>query len=135
MNDNQEICDFVVQKMVQQNSQSIINGTCAYRGLENKKCAVGQLIDEEFYTPNLEGNIINNGLVREAVKNSCQKRGWNVDDSTLRMLNHMQNVHDSFGDSGHALVYEFGEYFVNETNRKFNAYSIPEKIRSVWTNI
>lgn len=38
-----------------------LESKCAYRGLEGRKCAVGQLIPDHNYTPHMEGKgLINN---------------------------------------------------------------------------
>lgn len=43
-------------------NQSPIEGSCAYRGEGDLKCAVGCVIDDEFYTPYIEGLAIGDVL-------------------------------------------------------------------------
>lgn len=50
----------VKEHLLLQNKQSWLedNSSCAYRGKDGLKCAVGCLITDEEYTPDIEGNSI-----------------------------------------------------------------------------
>ena len=75
------------------------NDACVYRGygedceLNGQKCAVGLFIDDEHYSPDLEGQGISGG---QAVADAVAK-SWGEDDLTveqIRLLADLQNAHD-----------------------------------------
>ncbi len=45
----------------------LADDTCAYRSPDGKKCAVGILIKDEFYGPDLEGALVSSGCVLDAL--------------------------------------------------------------------
>ena len=51
---NQEIFDKIHQHLLTQRTAAIKNGSCAYRA-GPKACAVGALIPDSLYTPEIEG--------------------------------------------------------------------------------
>lgn len=61
-----------------------------FRGPDNTCCAIGCLIPDELYTPEMERGNMFNRLVLEAL----QKGGVNTDSATLKLLNSLANVHD-----------------------------------------
>ncbi len=75
------------------------NDACVYRGydddceLNGQKCAVGLFIDDEHYSPDLEGQGISGGqAVADAVAAS-----WGQDDLTvaqISLLADLQDAHD-----------------------------------------
>lgn len=133
MNNNQEICDFVISKMCEQNAQSVNNtGTCMYRNSTGKKCAVGHLILDEFYSPNLEFCNLGDGdkNVETAVINSCTKLGWSYDESTRIMLRMMQISHDCYDSLVHDPEnLQFKDYFKNAVRKKFIDYKLPITVK------
>lgn len=50
----QEVFDFVTEHLLTQGKQSY-QGSCLYRGPNRTACAVGCLLTDEEYTPNMEG--------------------------------------------------------------------------------
>ncbi len=73
---------------------SVGQGTCVYRDNSGNKCAVGQLIPDDKYTPEMEGyQIESNFRVRKAL---------NIDEYSdeSRVLNRIQNSHDSAAGAG-----------------------------------
>jgi|ERR1043166_3582484 hypothetical protein len=54
---DQETFDKVARHLLTQKERSMClnNTNCAYRGVDGLKCAVGALIPDELYTPDLEG--------------------------------------------------------------------------------
>jgi hypothetical protein len=55
----QEIFDSVVNHLLTQNAQSQNSrGSCRYRGPNGTKCAVGHLIPDEVYHPDMEGRLV-----------------------------------------------------------------------------
>lgn len=65
--DNQQIFDHVVDHLRKQKIRSVsADGTyasCAYRGVDNTKCAIGCLIEDDEYHPSFEGIGVE-GLLR-----------------------------------------------------------------------
>lgn len=57
MLDRQKTFDTVVQHLRAQGQQAIVDGSCCYRTADGLKCAVGALIPDEAYTPDIEGMI------------------------------------------------------------------------------
>ena len=49
-------------------------GTCAYRGEHGHKCAIGCLITDAGYLPEVEGNSPDEPCIQEALKRS----GWDI---------------------------------------------------------
>ena len=67
--------------------------TCAYRGDNGCKCAVGCLIDDAHYSPSLEGTNVESLRVRSALI----KSGIDIDGNDLNVLHllyQLQQVHD-----------------------------------------
>jgi hypothetical protein len=91
MND-QEIYETVKQHLLTQNSKAIVfdgeNQSCAYRTPDNKKCAVGCLIKNEFYFPLIEGKEIYNNLVKDSLILSVKYL------PNMSMMNALQHLHD-----------------------------------------
>ena len=90
----QETFDKIVDHLRKQNSKSLMEAprddSCAYRGQDGKMCAVGCLIEDEFYDPSLEENIVSNPKVRNALRNS----GYDIDGAFLKLMVSMQECHD-----------------------------------------
>ncbi len=66
--------------------------TCKYRSTNGERCVIGALIDDSHYSPDLEGLVVDEPLVKDAVKKSL-----NIDimSATLSsLLFECQNVHD-----------------------------------------
>ena len=90
----QELFDKMCAHLIKQDAPSILLGldkTCAYRGENGTMCAIGCLIDDKFYTSNLEGRPIYSEKVRLAVENSI---GRVLEDKELKILEEMQRAHD-----------------------------------------
>ena len=55
----QEVYDTVCAHLAQQKTRSHLDGQgCAYRGREGRKCAVGCLISDDEYSPDMECKIV-----------------------------------------------------------------------------
>lgn len=88
-----EVLDRVSTHLMTQNKPAKIDdtGECHYRLYEDGKvlkCAVGCLIPDEDYNRNLEGHIIDN----QDVRNALPERFRNPE--TLQLLQALQRVHD-----------------------------------------
>lgn len=85
----------------------------AYRGKNGAKCSIGILIDDDRYTPELEGNA----LTREPVQQAVLASGYAGNDakalrSLLPLLQQLQDLHDcykpeSWSDQLHEIAAEF----------------------------
>lgn len=69
---------------------SILETTCAYRGDDGLKCAVGCLISDEAYTPEIELNYSDSSIVRDALT----KSGIEMTDTMRLMIGRLQRIHD-----------------------------------------
>lgn len=82
-----------VQGVVDQGGASISQEYgCAYRGEEGRKCIVGQLIDDEYYVPEMEEIDIYESRVQKAVGKSL---GCFLDEEDITLLDALQFQHDS----------------------------------------
>jgi len=89
----QEIFDYVTPLLFAQGERSMLEGgtTCAYRGVDGMRCAVGFLIPDELYSYGLEG--------KSAMDVDITKRLNNViltDDDLGLFLTDLQDVHDGW---------------------------------------
>ena len=88
----EEIFEKVKTHLLDQGQQSIDkNGGCAYRGAEGRKCAIGCLIADEFYSKDLEGTGSCDKGVKNAIKASI---GREVTKTEAVMLSELQYMHD-----------------------------------------
>ena len=70
------------------------NSSCAYRGDNGTKCAIGCLIKDEFYSPGFENKTVVVDEVFEAVRKSCDpKPGETLD---LELLDALQHIPDTY---------------------------------------
>ncbi len=87
----QEVFDVVVAHLLTQNRQSLnYEGSCAYRGENGLKCAVGVLIADECYSPTLENRLVSSPLVVEAL--ACS--GVEAEGELMNLLTALQWIHD-----------------------------------------
>lgn len=99
----QEIFDKVAKHLLAQNRRSEMVAIdrnsgkyfdrCSYRGIGGLECALGCLITDEAYRPELEGKSITYKEVQEALRES----GLPVQQETVyHLLRDLQDVHDCF---------------------------------------
>lgn len=95
----QEIFNTVRDHLLKQNARSESNYAnvvgctdCAYRGANGLKCAVGVLIKDEHYTPEIEGLVPNMRAVATALEKSL---GCTLDAQDIIFLDDLQTVHDA----------------------------------------
>lgn len=102
--EKQEIFDRAVSHMRRQGRRAkLASGNCAYRGIDGTKCAVGALIPDELYCPDMEGKcamILVDGFpdVRKAIFGS-----EDFDAGKTQLLTDLQGVHDSLLDTSPSL--------------------------------
>lgn len=117
---NQEIFDKVSKHLLEQAMPAfdpITNG-CRYRGANGTKCAVGCLIKDEFYSPDLENNRVGHPRVTRAVGASLNEV---ITAETEALLSALQRVHDRATSTVHRNRYR---------NRAGNLS--PTKIKAAW---
>ena len=69
--------------------------TCAYSNYNGDKCAVGQIINEDWYDQDFEGQPVTSVSVLKAV--SFSNEGWNITINSILMLQLLQAIHDKAG--------------------------------------
>lgn len=96
----QKLFDKAVTHLLTQMEQSMDgDGSCAYRGTNDLKCAIGALIDDAWYDAvALETLSIRSQYVQVAVAKS---QGFNLVDCDWdwegwRILREVQNIHDTY---------------------------------------
>lgn len=93
----QEIYNRVKAHLLAQGGPAMEGKACAYRAGDGKMCAVGCLITEEAYTPEIENVavatiMVKAGLIRDALRQS----GIEPTTHMLNFLSELQHVHDGF---------------------------------------
>ena len=91
----QEIFDRAVIGVITQGKPSVTKTACGasrclYRGEAGTKCAVGHLIDDAVYTPDLEGNECVRTLVMQALEQSLGK----LPEDSFNLIIQLQLTHD-----------------------------------------
>jgi hypothetical protein len=90
---DQQVFDYVVEKLREQGCQSISEGgNCLYRGPNGLKCAAGHLIPDDKYDERMENGLIlgsNHCLSNSLVTSFFESTGVN-----LTLAASLQNVHD-----------------------------------------
>lgn len=89
---NQEIFDRVAQHLLRQNSRSVLvgkNDACRYRGSAGLKCAIGCLIADEDYEPEMEGRSPTE-TGGDLVSRWAQRMGFDI-----KFLRCLQAIHDT----------------------------------------
>lgn len=88
----QDLFNTVVTGLYKQGKCSVSgNGNCMYRGLNGAKCAVGMLIKDEYYDPELENLDAGNTNVGLAIQASI---GRELSKQEKDLLNLLQGAHD-----------------------------------------
>lgn len=94
---NQEIYDKVKGHLLTQGVKSKLShvlvgfGSCAYRGRDNAKCAVGCLIPDELYDYKIEGKAV---LGSPLLVSILTKLG--ISDESYGLLVTLQGIHDNY---------------------------------------
>jgi len=93
----QQIMFDVVVEKINQNGFSLdpIQGSCMYRTSEGKKCAVGWLISDEEYKPEMEGSQVVNLVNRKVLPKRLLGKFVRGQYENLQLLIVIQCVHDS----------------------------------------
>jgi hypothetical protein len=90
---HQEIFNKVARHLLVQNKEAMDDKlTCMYRNDDGLKCAIGCLIPDELYTPDIEGTGINDGGGDEVWAILVQA-GFNKEEDE-ELLSALQWLHD-----------------------------------------
>lgn len=111
----QEIFNFVVLKLLEQNSQSRsgFDKVCLYRGYGGRKCAIGHIFKDDEYKPKFEYNNalraigmffgLSRGFVETLAIGDIEEKLANITGSSLsqvmerlRFCEDLQTIHDQF---------------------------------------
>lgn len=99
----QEIFDKVASHLLKQGRQSVGGSQCLYRGPDDLKCAVGALIDDKWYDPDVEGCGVWSASVRKSehtvkgkmLRDMLLNSGVDVDNErVMDLLENLQLIHD-----------------------------------------
>ena len=69
---DQDIFDIAVNGVLKQNCQSRIGNRCVYRGRNNTKCAVGHIILDKDYNPDMDSTTIKNTSAEAIIRNTTE---------------------------------------------------------------
>ena len=117
-----DVFNYVKQHLLNQNEKSVDpwSLSCYYRGQKEDgnvlKCAVGCLIDDDFYSDELENNSPSDSRVRDSIEKSIP--GWIYNVS---MLSELQNLHDEYEPDNWSLKLEYLESYFSEDNEYIQA--------------
>lgn len=107
----QEAFDIAVKGVTAQGCASYDQGIgCLYWGPNGTKCAVGFLIPDELYSPNLENKIPTD----DSFDKVAEKLGWTTDDREF-LVRLQRYTHDEASDPGGAAG--FAELFKRYVKR------------------
>jgi hypothetical protein len=86
--------------------------SCRYRSEAGLKCAIGHLISDEHYSPNLEGWAADNPVILEALAKSHPQIPPSVLEAENEFLTDLQSVHDcsevyEWRDKAHSFAKEY----------------------------
>lgn len=87
----QKVFDYVVMKVYEQGCKSVDSLSCAYRGNNNTKCAIGHLIPSNLYRKEFEGRSIAGNRFLPLIK-SERFKSFLV--TNLQLLKELQRAHD-----------------------------------------
>lgn len=84
---------------------------CAYRGPHGRKCAIGQLIDDAYYSSEFNFDAVSDPFVLEAIESTMDIKIQST--STLfGFLKRLQKTHDSSS-------YQYNPYYNAVTDEEF----------------
>ena len=98
MNTALDVFNKVSEHLLAQNHRalSVADLSCVYRSPTGLKCAVGCLIEDQFYSRGLEGLDVRHGVIENVLKLS----GVPVTETVLRLLQELQQLHDYVTPAG-----------------------------------
>ena len=123
LNTDYDVFNYVKQHLLDQNEKSLDphSLSCYYRALNEQgktlMCAIGCLIDDNFYSEKLENCSPNDSDVKKAVENSIFS-DW---EYNVSLLSELQNIHDEYEPDFWSLKLESLESYFNENNEYIQA--------------
>lgn len=117
-----DVFNYVKEHLLKQNEKSVDPHTlsCYYRAYNKDgktlMCAVGCLIDDNYYSDEFENSSPNDLRVRRAIEESIINWNYNVD-----LLSELQNIHDEYDPYNWSLKLENLESYFNENNEYIQA--------------
>ena len=115
-----DVFNYVKEHLLNQNEKSVDPWTlsCYYRAQKENgdvlMCAVGCLMDDEYYSPEFENSSPSDIRVRTAIENSIPNWTYNVD-----LLSELQNLHDEREPYHWAIGFENLESYFGGVNNEF----------------
>jgi hypothetical protein len=95
----QKLFDNSVYPLIEQGKPSLLgeDGSCAYRGVDGAKCAIGMLITDEAYTNEIETSSVDRVEVLQALYESGYHIKFNSEHNSfeLNLLKKLQHAHDN----------------------------------------
>jgi hypothetical protein len=96
MSINEKLFRIAADHLVSQGAMSANEyGTCAYRGVSGRMCAIGVLINNDFYDPEIEGTSISGYPEDEVLSVVALSHNVDEKDIDVEMLRELQYIHDS----------------------------------------
>ena len=112
-----DVFNYVKEHLLKQNEKSLDpwSLSCHYRSQKEDgkvlMCAVGCLMDDEFYLEEFENSSPSDARVKQAVESSITNWDYNVS-----LLNELQHIHDEYEPDNWSLKLEYLESYFNEDN-------------------
>jgi hypothetical protein len=117
----QEIFDYVTPLLFAQGQRSMLPSqfpddedgepTCAYRGEGGLRCAIGHIIPDELYNPNIEGEGVGGTVLQSVLKEIIPSKYGVTYAGLGKFLGDLQDVHDGWicngvdGNTAHFNLY------------------------------
>lgn len=101
-------CLGALVKVVDQGRPSINDDTtCMYRGLGGARCAVGWMILDEHYLPEMEGKPVMVSRYKEQDLMTCRivEAAGAINDAEVQLLSDLQDAHDMYDCEHNALTF------------------------------
>jgi len=117
-----DVFNYVKEHLLKQNEKSVDPWSLQCQYLSQKEdgkvlmCAIGCLIDDEWYSEKIENLSASNEDVKRAVAGSIPN--WEVNSN---MLGELQHIHDEYDPDQWSLKLEYFESYFNENNEYIQA--------------
>jgi len=117
-----DVFNYVKEHLLNQNEKSLDPWTlsCYYRAQKESgevlMCAVGCLMDDNYYSHEFENSSPSDIRVRAVIEKSIPNWAYNVD-----LLSELQNIHDEYEPDNWSLKLEYLESYFNEDNEYIQA--------------
>jgi hypothetical protein len=117
-----DVFNYVKQHLLNQNEKSVDpwSLSCHYRAQKEDgkvlMCAVGCLIDDNYYSDEFENSSPVDLRVKQAIESSITNWNYNVS-----LLSELQNIHDEYEPDQWSLKLEYLESYFSEDNEYIQA--------------